>query len=208
MVDPDLPETESFREFADRIGTKPSYVTELRKAGRLVLTKDGRRVCVAASLDRIQSTRNPAHAGVRARHAATRDATPALPIPHPPTDAPEAAQADASAAIDDDDLPFNAPHQMRRAKALADKEEALARKALREEQVEMGQLLVRDETLAAVTDAVVMLRSRLELIPPTLAPRMAALSDEDQVRVLLRDEIEQALEDLARKFSAIGKVPA
>ncbi|TAA18218.1 hypothetical protein EA658_13815 [Pseudoxanthomonas winnipegensis] len=205
MADLGQPETEGFRAFADRLGVKPSYVTELRKAGRLVLTDDGRAVRVAASLDRIQATRNPAHEGVRARHAAARDARPIDASPAPPDEAVDAAQAPAAGSSDADDLPFNSPHQMRRAKALADKEEALARKALREEQVEMGQLLVRDETLAAVADAVVMLRSRLELLPPTLAPRLAALDDEDQVRVLLRDEIEQALEELARKFAALGR---
>lgn len=205
MADLALPETEGFRAFADRLGTKPSYVTELRKTGRLVLTDDGRGVRVAASLERIQATRNPAHEGVRARHAAAREAFVSEAGTLPPGGASEAAQEPAGASGDADDLPFNSPHQMRRAKALADKEEALARKALREEQIEMGQLLVRDETLAAVAAAVVMLRSRLELLPPTLAPRLAALDDEDQVRVLLRDEIEQALEDMARKFSAIGK---
>ena len=169
------------------------------------LTDDGRAVRVAASLERIQATRNPAHEGVRARHAATRGAAPADTPAVANDEAAEAAQAPTGGSIDADDLPFNSPHQMRRAKALADKEEALARKALREEQVEMGQLLVRDETLAAVADAVVMLRSRLELLPPTLAPRLAALDDEDQVRVLLRDEVEQALEELARKFAGIGR---
>src|SRR5690606_16487416 len=68
------PETAGFREFAALAGFKPSYVTELRKVGRLVLTGDGKRVRVAESLALIEQTRDPAKAGVAARHAAARAA--------------------------------------------------------------------------------------------------------------------------------------
>jgi hypothetical protein len=205
MADLALPETEGFRAFADRLGTKPSYVTELRKAGRLVLTDDGRAVRVSASLERIQATRNPAHEGVRARHAAAREATPAETPQAPPDEALGAPLASTGGSSDPDDLPFNSPHQMRRAKALADKEEALARRALREEQVEMGQLLVLEEVVKVVVDAGMTLRRRLELLPDTLASRVTAMDDESQARMLMRDEIEQALEELDRKLRVFGK---
>ena len=120
----DLPETESFRQFAARLGCRPGYVTELRHAGRLVLTEDGRRVRVAESLRLIQDTRDPTKAGVRARHAAERD--PETPAPQ--VDAPDTDDDDASATV----LPPGDPLSLRRAKAQAEREEALARKALRE----------------------------------------------------------------------------
>ncbi|WP_337054073.1 hypothetical protein [Pseudoxanthomonas sp. USHLN014] len=205
MADLALPEAEGFRAFADRLGTKPSYVTELRKAGRLVLTDDGRGVRVAASLERIQATRNPAHEGVRARHAAGREAATADAAPMVTGEPSEAAQSPAGGVSDADDLPFNSPHQMRRAKALADKEEALARKALRDEQLEMGQLLVLEEVVKVVVDAGMTLRRRLELLPDTLASRVTAMDDESQARMLMRDEIEQALEELDRKLRVLGK---
>src|SRR5690348_2338572 len=49
-------EIATFAEFAARLGCKRSYVTELRKAGRLVLTDDG-KVKVAESIARIEATR-------------------------------------------------------------------------------------------------------------------------------------------------------
>jgi len=196
----DLPETEAFRQFADRLGCKPSYVTALRHAGRLVLTEDNRRVRVAESLKLISDTRDPAKVGVRARHAAERETeVPAALADDPP-----------DSGADDADTPLapTDPLSLRRAKAQAEREEALARKALREEQVELGGLMPRDEVLSAVADSVVQLRSRLEVLPSVLAPQLAATDDEDVVRVKLRDGIEQALSELAAKFASIGRAEA
>lgn len=198
----ELPETEAFREFANRLGCKPGYVTQLRQAGRLVLSEDGRRVCVAESLQLIASTRDPAKQGVRAHHAATRGQGASSPEPA------QAPTADAN-GVDPGPLPDLAdPLSLRRAKAQAEREEALARKALREEQVEMGELLSRVDVVAVVDDAVVQLRRRLELMPAVLAPELAAMADEDAVRVKLRDNIEQALGDLARKFGEWARADA
>ncbi|MGH8073724.1 MAG: hypothetical protein ACREO4_06580, partial [Lysobacter sp.] len=58
------PETCGFREFATLAGFKPSYITELKSAGRLVLTDDRKKVRVAESLALIDQTRDPARAGV------------------------------------------------------------------------------------------------------------------------------------------------
>jgi hypothetical protein len=57
--------------FARRLGTAPSYITELAQAGRLVLA-DG-QVEVEASLARIEATRDPNRDDVRQRHAKARD---------------------------------------------------------------------------------------------------------------------------------------
>lgn len=203
-----VPETMAFREFADHLRCKPGYVTELRKAGRLVLTDDGKRVRVAESAALIADTRDPAKAGVAARHAATRAA--AVPSPStakaagqlPPSAAPSAADTPPSSFTPDD------PHAKRRAKAMADKEEALARKALRDEQVELGQLLQREDVERAVADAATRLRTTLENVPATLAPELAATTDEGRCRLLLDNALEHVLEDLSRKFAALGRAGA
>jgi len=199
------PATETFRAFARRMNWKPSYVTELKQSGRLVLTDDGRQVRVAESLQLIADTRDPAKLGVRARHAAARgQAMGSLPDDAYP---PDGAGDDVP---DDPDMPPTPadPLYLRRTKAQAEREEALVRKALREEQVEMGALLQRDEVLSFVADAIVQLRSRLELLPAVLSPQLAATDDEDAIRTKLRDDIEQACEELARKFAAIDKAEA
>ena len=205
-------ETMRFREFAAHLGCKPSYVTELRKAGRLVLTRDGRRVVVAESIALIEATRDPARAGVARRHAAKRAATRAASVDKAAKKATRrqagaTAAAGAGEAADDAPLTFipEDPHTKRRAKALADKAEADARKALRDERVELGQLLQAEEVAAVITDATTTLRTAMENLPGQIAPGLAAATTEEQVRVLLTEAIETRLGDLARKFSQIGR---
>lgn len=200
------PETCGFREFAGIVGCKPSYVTELRKAGRLFLTDDRKRVRVAESLALIAETRDPSRAGVAARHAAAR-AAKAKAAPEP-----AGAGDDGPLSADDgDDLPIlpadpvEASHARRKAKAIADKAEADARKALRDEQVELGQLLPAEEVEHAIRGAVVTFRGAMENLPDTLAPQLSAISDEGRVRVVLAEAFEHALEELARKLGAIAR---
>ncbi|MEN5208009.1 hypothetical protein ABE493_07785 [Stenotrophomonas terrae] len=211
MVESMRHEELGFREFATRMGWRPSYITELRKSGRLVLTADSRRVLVQPSIDRINATRDPSREGVRARHAAGRTELPAAASDAPaemPVPAPSVGPAGDLEGDGDDIVDINSPHQVRRAKALADKEEANARKVLREEAQEMGQLLVRDEVVAAVSESVVTLRRKLELLPATIAATLAATDDEDEVRTLLRDSIEAALESASKKLFALGRKSA
>ena len=198
-----LPEIEGLRAFATRLGVKPGYVTQLKQAGRLVLTDDG-KVKVAESIALISETRDPSKQGVRDRHAEARAGT-----------APVREEATSDVGVDDDadlDEPSAelkgeppSPHNIRRAKALADKEEALARRALREEQIEMGQLFQKADIVAAIENATVQLRQRLELLPDTLSPALAALEDEGEVRMTLRDEIEKAMAELEKAFGKVAR---
>jgi len=191
-------ETMAFREFADHLRVKPGYVTELRKAGRLVLTDDGKRVRVAESLRLIQDSSDPAKAGVAARHASARGE---------PTASADADDGD-DGDLDDETLATSGPtasHAARRAKAAADREEAAARKALRDEQIELGTLLVIDEVVSAVTTAITTLRTGLQNLRSTLAPSLAAAQTEEQVGAVLGEAIESALEECARDLHLIAK---
>lgn len=63
------------REYATHKGWSPSYLTQLRKEGRLVLTEDG-RVDVAATEAQLKATRDPGKDHVASRHAAKRAEPP------------------------------------------------------------------------------------------------------------------------------------
>lgn len=203
MVEPQpAPETLSLREFADLLGVSPSYVTQLKREGRLVLTEDGKRVRVAESQRLIADTRSPTKAGVAARHAAARGA--AVPDGGEEGDGGEGAAGAAPGARS----AIEEVLSTRRARAQAEREEALARKALRDEQIELGQLVPADQVAEVVADATTALRTALENLPATIAPQLAAEPDEDRVRVMLSDALEHMLEDLARRFASIGKPKA
>ena len=205
MAEPrQLPDTLGFREFATLMGFRASYVTELKGKGHLVLTDDGRRVRVAESRQLLADLANPTKAGVAARHAATRAA--AKPSP---SLAPGAGKGSASGDDEADDAPTtfepDSPFAKRRAKAQAEREEALARKALRDEQVELGQLLQRDDVLPQIAAAVTTFRTSLENLAATLAPQLAAMEDEARCKVLIDTSFEHALEELSRRFAQIGR---
>lgn len=188
------PQTATFAGFARLLGVKPQAVTALRKAGRLVLTADGKRVQVAASQQRIRDTADPSKAGVVARHAAER-ATKASPTSTPPPSTAGAGDAD-----DDEPAGTNA-YQTSRAK----REHYQALEAQRAYELAIGKLMDASEVTTAIASATATLRTSLEGLPDILGPQLAAITDEGQARATLAEAIEHALEETARQFSNVAK---
>ncbi len=190
-------ETATFAEFAALASYKQSYVRQLRKEGRLVLTEDGKAVRVAESMQLIAATRDPSKAGVAERHAAARAAAQAA----------AQAQADEGDSQDDaDDKPrVYDSHAERRAKALADDAEESARRKRRENEIEEGRLLWRDQIEPAIGQAFGRLRQALESTAHELAPELAAIDDEDRVIAVLTDRYERLLGNLSRDLAGLAQ---
>lgn len=182
------PEVASFREFAGIVGCKPGYVTQLRKAGRLVLTDDGKRVRVAESLQRIADTRDPAKAAVAERHAAARSGNDAPP-PSPPSS--------IGGRGDEPDLPTSTGYAYWRERT----EKAKALAAERDNAIAEGKLLEAVQVEAAVAGAITQIRTTLEGLPYDLAPELAPVTDEAELRARLVEAVELALGELARQFA-------
>lgn len=196
-----LPETASLSGFARLLGVKPSAVTALRHADRLVLTADGKRVQVAASQQRIRDTADPSKAGVVARHAAERAAKSGdQPITAPVSSVASTGAGEVEAPAE----PGNADYQTSRAR----REHYQALEAQRAYEVAMGKLMDAHEVASAVASAATTLRARLEGLPDVLGPQLAAISDEAQARAMLAEAIEHALEEASRQFSNIAKAVA
>jgi hypothetical protein len=175
-------ETATFLEFASRFGWKQSYVTQLKKDGRLALTGDGKAIRVAESLALIETTRDPSRAGVAARHAQAR------------TKAAADAQVEPTEAKDSGYQHWR--ERGERAKALG---------AERDNAIADGKLLDRDETIRTLVSATTRFRINLENLPSILAPQLAAMTDEDAIVAILSQAFGEALKDLSRKFSAIAR---
>ncbi|NLA68086.1 MAG: hypothetical protein GX856_07570 [Gammaproteobacteria bacterium] len=193
----ELPATLGFRKFAELQGWRPSYVTELKGRGHLVLTEDGRQVRVPESLQLLADLRDPAKIGVAARHAAAR----AEAAPPAGTDDPADADADPGYPTD----VVTDSHARRRAKALADKAETDAKAAERDYRLSMGELLEAADVEQTVRSAATTFRGALENLPNTLAPELSSLADEGRVRVVLAEAFEHVLEELSRVFAKIGR---
>jgi hypothetical protein len=197
-----LPETATFREFADIVPCRPSWVTALRKDDRLVLTEDGKRVRVRESLQRIEDTRDDTRAAVAARHAEAR-------VAKTKTSAPETnlreqgggegaqAQAEEPAPSSRDSSTFQHWRERgERAKALA---------AERENAIAEGKLMDATAVVDQVKSIIATLRTGLESLPDFLAIQLVGIKEESKARALIATAIEEKLAELSRQFGAIAK---
>lgn len=81
------------------------------------------------------------------------------------------------------------------------KEQAQAEMAEMDVAQRRGELVRADEVAQVASAAVVVFRTRLEMLPDQLAPQIAVITDEHRVRALLAAEIESALADLAHRLA-------
>lgn len=184
------------KEFAQRLGCKQSYVTQLANDGRLVLAEDGKRVLVEASIERMAATKDPAKQPVAARHAIARGA----PMAASAADADDGA-AEAAGEPPAGDGVISPDFQLAR----ASREHWQALTARRDYEQSIGKLLSRDDVEAAIADAAVTLRGALENLPDILAPQVAAERGEDRCRGLIVSEVEHMLAELSRNFAAASR---
>lgn len=195
-----LPETATQAEFARLVNRKPGYISQLKTAGVLVMTGDGRRVRVRESLAALEANRNPSFDGVAARHEAERRAKAAAAAqPAPPVPVEE----------DEEDGGLSVTEANRLLKIASAREKQidveLAEMKLRRER---GDLLHAADVRAACAAAATEARHGFERMVEALAPRLAATSDEHRIRELLHDDIAHTLDAFARALSSAGGSPA
>lgn len=190
-----LPPVLGFSAFAKAMGWRPSYVTSLRHAGRLVLTADNLQVMVPESLQRIADTRDPSKAGVADRHAAARAARDADHDADMPADddAIHAPQGRPAAGQGGDD-----GNRYQRARAA--KEQYLAMQAKLDYEERIGKLVDAQQVRAIAADMGATVRRRLESLPTVLAA-MVDERDRDRIHTLTTDHIEQTLSDLESAYA-------
>lgn len=201
-------------EFAAHLGFKKSYITQLNKDGRLVLDDRG-RVVVAESLQRIEATRDPAMQSTVERHARARlDRNHPHPSPLPPAGEgvvgarnhahPGAIQPAGEGVLEDElgERIAVIEHDFQSARAKREHFAAL-REELRHRQ-EAHELIEVDEARRIMADVLTTLRTRLEALPSTVVPRLAAQPDEAAMVAMLADEIEFLLGDAEQQFHKFG----
>lgn len=160
-----LQETLSQADFAKRIGVGRSRVTALKQAGRLVMTEDGKRVLVSASIARIEATADP-----------SKGEGESIPDERPDYQAARARREAANAQLAEIEL-------MERC----------------------GALMQAQEVGAAVADAGVSFRMALEGMGAMLAPQLAGMTDESDIRQLVDEYVEHLLQELSHKLDQAGR---
>ena len=181
--------------FAAHIGKAPSYITWLKDNNRLVLSDDGKRVNVEATIELIRDTSDPSKTAVAARHQADRvqrdvtsqlsplvESTPSMAAPQPAI-GPAGKQPDFQ-------------------KARAHREYYLAQLAEAEFHKVQGSQVQLDAVKTGAFNAGRLLRDQLLGMPPQLAPELAAMTDPWEIERRLTAAIRASLEDAERMSSA------
>ncbi len=182
----------SGKALAALIGCRPSYVVELKRKGRLVPAEDGKGYLRDASLALYGQTQDPSYTAVAERHAAARGSALVAAGVMDEEDGDGETEAEAKAPPTKDSL--------RKAKALADKAEIDAMAAARDYEVSMGKLLDAGQVEHVLAEAATAIRVELERMADTLAPQLAATTDESRCRELVWNEVSHALEEMSRGF--------
>lgn len=182
-------------ELASLIGAKASsYINELEKTGRAIRAPDGKLWLKNESLAAYRAGRDPSKQGVADRWAAQRAASQPMPDDDEADDAP----APAAPARQTDQV--GSTYQQARAV----KEKFFALEAKRAYEVAIGQLREAKEVEGIVATAMTEIRLRLQNLAVSLAPVIAAQSDEAAVRASLADAFEHALRSASHHFAQLS----
>ncbi|TWR92124.1 terminase small subunit [Pseudomonas saxonica] len=181
--------------FAAHIGKAPSYITWLKDNNRLVLSDDGKRVNVDATVALIRDTADPSKAAVAARHQADRvqrDVTSQL--------SPLVESTPSMAALQPAIGPAGKQPDFQ--KARAHREYYLAQLAEAEFHKVQGSQVELEAVKTGAFNAGRLLRDQLLGMPPQLAPELAAMTDPWEIERRLTAAIRASLEDAERMSSA------
>ena len=171
-------------EFARSQGWSPSYVTKLGDQKRLVLSADGKKVDVAATLALLRKTEDPGKEAVRQRHQEGR--VDKHVGAHVRPDAGDEGPAPAASSS-----PEYWTNKARREGNLADLAELELRK-------KCGELVEKARVEEAATRLGRLLRDAVFGVPTRLAPELASISDAFEVEQRLRGALRQVFDDIAK----------
>lgn len=160
-------------KFADHIGKTRGYVTQLKQAGRLVITESG-KVDVEASIEKIKNTADPNRDDVAERHAAAR--------------------GDAQKQKKEKD-----PTQVTFSEARAKEQHFKSLQAELDYKKAIGEVVLVAEMKSAVADVVTTFRQALENMPHRVAPQLVG-KDLDFIRATIKQEAAFVLAEMERNF--------
>lgn len=169
-------------EYAKRRNISREAVRQAVAAGRVNLI-DGKIDPAVADIQWATNTRNP-----KAQFAQKKLST--IDSPTPTTEQPDPV-----------DLPSPSGYDLQLARAKREYHEANIAE-MRERQ-KSGELVELHQVTLAYTALAAQLRAGLERIPDKLSSRLAAESDPHAIHILLTQELDQAIEDMAKEAALI-----
>lgn len=193
----------SQKDFATAIGRDKSYITRLKQAGLLVMTKD-KLVDVEPSLQRLQASTGNTAAG-RA-HQERWDEYRRRNAPQPPATATQPGGTGDSGSVDLLTGDLSTKLGLKTKAENLRKLTADADRAQMERDVMRGKLIDRDEVRADMATAIGVIHNAVIGVEDRLAPLLGVPDDElTRIRALIRDEMEYLLDTVARELGQLAK---
>lgn len=177
-------------DFARLKSWSKSYVTKLGEQGRLVLSPDGKKVDVTATLELLAKSSDPGKAHVAQRHAADRVERDVGQHVRPDAPAGESTPAGKGSGGSSDESYW---------KSKARRENSLAEMAELELQKQLGTLVSRAMVETTVEALYRTLRDALMGLPTRMAPEFASMTDAFEIEVKWREATRALLTDLSNK---------
>ncbi|MEO4030704.1 hypothetical protein ABH313_21965 [Chromobacterium vaccinii] len=194
--------------FAELLGVSRGYISQLCTANRLVLSGDGKKVLVQASLELLANTGSAEKMGVSARHALERwkkggagltvqEAAQALQ-PGADTAPPIPPQAGGFDGVDlrNPIAAYNAARAANEFKR-GDQLDIDLAKSRRE-------LISQEVSVKLIADLAATTRAAFERIPDRIATRLAAESDPHVVYALLEESIDECCMTLSKQAADLA----
>ncbi|MBA8734219.1 hypothetical protein [Chromobacterium violaceum] len=195
--------------FAELLGVSRGYISQLCTANRLVLSGDGKKVLVQASLELLANTGSAEKMGVAARHALERwkKGGAGLTV----QEAAQALQPGADIAPPAPPTPGAFEGVDLRNPIAAYNAARAANEFKRGEQIDIDlaksrrELISHDVAVKLVADLAAATRAAFERIPDRIAIRLAAETDPHIVYALLEEAIDECCETLSKQA---GELPS
>lgn len=177
--------------FAKIYGCAPSYVTKLIDEKKIVLSEDGKKVNVDASLTMLKITSDPSKQGVRDRWSAYRDGKSIIDVP-----AQLACADDAPPAGRRGGVPDSGGSEYHKARTQSEQVKAkLQELDLLERLSQVAQVA---PIIKAVLDTHMGARAAVMQLPDRLSQLIAPETDPQKVHEILRLECERICDQVQR----------
>jgi phage terminase Nu1 subunit (DNA packaging protein) len=181
---------ETRRDFAKRIGVTPQHITRLVRDQRVIIDKESNRVNVEASIDKLQQTRKLDGAAT-AQHLRWADRGVASLGGNEAADELTTMEIAAKQA------------SLRKLQAQAELTELQRDKEQIARDRERGLSVYKADIDRDLRNVASVIIGALDILPDRLAPVVAPISDQHEVRVLIEEAKQDVLQTINQNLSAL-----
>lgn len=195
-----MPTFVSKKEFAEYIGTSQAYVSKLVKKGKLIISKDGKKVELKQSLENIKRTADPSNdSATTMKRSDGRDRmSVGMKLKNGLL---KEQENDSEEVKTKPTIIAGVENQYQGSRAV--KESYIARMKKAEYERTMGTLVHKDGVVKSSFLIGRILRDKLSVLPSRLAPKVTIESDQLTNYIILEKEVEDVIGQIINELTKV-----